>query len=113
MVFVVKVLTEYLHGIIRNFYSKLDEEDRVVLVRFITGLIYGFIAYTMYRLNTIIIIDNSYTIWFFSFIVYLTSGFIVVRVIREKTLFLLFIRGLLTFFLTWIIVALILFDLFG
>ncbi|WFO76154.1 hypothetical protein J4526_04795 [Desulfurococcaceae archaeon MEX13E-LK6-19] len=109
----MKMMTEQLREIIRDFYSKLDEEDRVVLVRFIIGLIYGFIAYTMYRFNITIIVDNSYTIWFFSFIVYLTSGFIVDRVIREKTLFLLFIRGLLTFFLTWIIVAFILFDLFG
>lgn len=108
-----KTLFSSVKDLFYRFYSRLDEEDKVVFARFIIGVFYGFIAYIMYRYGFILIINNSYTIWFFSFITYLASGLVVGRIVREKTFFLLMVRGLLTFFLTWIIVAFILFDLFG
>lgn len=93
--------------------KSIDVEDKIVGIRLLLGLIYGCIAYSIYRFGAELYHDVSWLIWSLSIFVYILSIYIVYIVVKVKTFFLLFIRGLLTFFLSWIIVAFVLFDLIG
>ncbi len=91
--------------------EKID--DKIILIRFIIGAVYGVVAYIMYRFNMILFVDLSATIWSLAGAVFLASVFYIRLKYRVDSLFKLFIRGLLTFYGTWIIVFLILYDLVG
>ena len=98
---------------IRSFWKKASIEDRIVITRFIMGLIYGFIAYIVYRLGITIVYDVTTTIWILAAIVYSISIYYVGKKFNAEGLFLLLLRGLLTFYITWIALVLILYDLLG
>jgi len=92
--------------------EKID--DKINMIRFIIAVIYGVVAYIMYRFNTTLFSgDLSATIWSLAGAVFLASVFYIRLKYRVDSLFKLFIRGLLTFYGTWIIVFLILYDLVG
>ncbi|ADI32251.1 hypothetical protein [Staphylothermus hellenicus] len=93
--------------------SKLD--DRVVIMRAVLGIIYGFISYFLiYKLNiALLTLDLSSTIWVLAGIVYVGSAFYIQYWSRSRSLFLVFIRGLLTFYATWLAIFLTLYDLLG
>ncbi len=92
--------------------SKID--DKIILVRGIAGIIYGFIAYIFYRFGlTLPFMDNSLTIWFIAGIVYVGSAYYIQRKYGVNALFQLFVRGILTFYGSWILCMLILYDLLG
>jgi len=98
---------------LRSFWKRASIEDRIVIARFIMGLIYGFIAYTVYRLGLTIVYDVTTTIWILAAIVYSISIYYVGKKFNAEGLFLLLLRGLLTFYITWIALVLILYDLLG
>jgi len=99
--------------LIREFISRMSIEDKVVFTRLLAGIIYGFIAYIMYRLGFILLYDNSTTIWFIAGAVYIATMVYVDKRFGVRTWFLLLLRGLLTYYLSWITVLLILYDLLG
>ncbi len=98
---------------LKSLWEKAGVEDRIVLLRFMMGLIYGLVAYILYRLNLSIIYDTTTTIWFFAAIIYSASIYIVERKLGGQGLFMLLLRGLLTFYTTWIIIVFVLYDLLG
>lgn len=91
--------------------GKLD--DNIVLVRFLAGVIYGFIAYIIYRVNFYIIADAASTIWLLASFLYVCTIYYVYIKFNVQSLFKLLIRGLLTFYGSWILVFLVLYDLLG
>jgi hypothetical protein len=92
--------------------TRLD--DKVVVLRALIGLLFGLIAYFLYRFNiTIFSLDISGTIWVLAGIVYVATAFYVQYWVKTRSLFLIFIRGILTFYSIWIIIFLLLYDLFG
>jgi hypothetical protein len=93
--------------------TRLD--DKVVVLRALIGLLFGLIAYFLiYRFNiTIFSLDVSSTIWVLAGIVYVATAFYVQYWVRTRSLFLIFIRGILTFYSIWIIVFIALYDLLG
>lgn len=93
--------------------SKLD--DKVVIIRAILGIIYGFVSYFLiYRFNlSLLMLDLSSTIWVLAGTVYVLSAFYIQYWSRSRSLFLVFIRGLLTFYAAWLSLFLVLYDLFG
>ncbi len=92
--------------------TRLD--DKVVVFRALIGLFFGLIAYILYKFNiTIFSLDVSGTIWVFAGIIYVATAFYIQYWIKTRSLFLIFIRGILTFYSIWIIVFLSLYDLLG
>lgn len=110
---VFKQLLEMLRQLLERVKKGIDVEDKVVGIRFLLGLIYGCIAYSIYRFGAVPHYDVSWLVWSLSIFVYILSIYIVYIVVKVKTFFLLFIRGIFTFFLSWIITAFVLFDLIG
>lgn len=98
---------------LRSIWKRANIEDRVVVTRFIVGFVYGFIAYIFYRLGISIVYDVNTTIWVLAAFVYSITIYFVGKKFNAEGLFLLFLRGLLTFYITWIAMVLILYDLFG
>ncbi len=97
----------------RGFWERASLEDRIVFVRFITGVVYGFIAYLLYKISFTLFFDTSTTIWFIAGVAYIITMIFVEKKFKAHGWFLVLIRGLLTYYLTWIIVILVLHDLFG
>jgi hypothetical protein len=91
--------------------SRLDDE--IVKFRALLGVIFGFLAYIVYRAGLVLLIDVSATIWFIAGVVYVASGFYVQAKYRLTGIFHVFIRGIVTYYALWIIVFLVLYDLFG
>ncbi len=88
-------------------------DDKIVFTRAILGIVFGFIAYLLYRLNVVLFMDVSATIWIFAGILYIASVFYVQKKYMVKRMFLLFLRGILTYYTIWIAEFLILYDLLG
>ncbi len=93
--------------------SEMDIEDYIVLIRFIAGLLYGFVAYVIYRVNLALMFDVAFTIWFLAGVVYAATVFYVETKFGYRGFFMTLLRGLMTFYLTWILVVLILYDVIG
>ncbi len=88
-------------------------DDKIVKHRAILGLVYGFIAYLIYRLNIVMLFDVSGTIWLFAGIIYIASAFYVQAKYAASGIFQVFIRGIVTYYAIWIIIFLALYDLLG
>ena len=88
-------------------------DDKIVFVRAILGIVFGFIAYLLYRLNVVLFMDISATIWIFAGILFIASVFYVQKKYMVERMFLLFLRGILTYYTIWIAEFLILYDLLG
>ena len=92
--------------------SKLD--DHIVLLRAIAGVMYALIAYIIYRLGFKLPYMNlGLTIWFLAGVAYVFTAYYIQKTLGVSDFFHLFIRGLLTFYGTWILLFLILYDLLG
>ncbi len=91
----------------------LTDEDRVVFLRFILGLVYGVVSYIIYRFSFTILFDMNTTVWFFAAVLYAISMPIVEYRYKHKGIFILLGRGLLTYYITWLSILLILYDLLG
>jgi hypothetical protein len=91
--------------------TKIDDE--IVWLRAILGVTYGIIAYFIYKFSIILMIDVSVTIWLLAGVIYVASAFYVQYKYGALGLFRLFIRGIVTFYAIWIVVLLLLYDLFG
>lgn len=103
----------------RKLFSKLSIEDKVVLMRFTLALVVGALSYLVYLLNLSLELSldsvklsmNSSTIsWLMSAAAYISSIPIALR-IGAKGLFQTIIRGVLTYYTTWLIVFIVLYDL--
>lgn len=88
-------------------------DDKIVFIRAILGIVFGFIAYLLYRLNVVLFMDVSATIWIFAGILFIASVFYVQKKYMVERMFLLFLRGILTYYTIWIAEFLILYDLLG
>lgn len=88
-------------------------DDKIVFIRAILGIVFGFIAYLLYRLNAVLFMDVSATIWIFAGILFIASVFYVQKKYMVERMFLLFLRGILTYYTIWIAEFLILYDLLG
>jgi len=92
--------------------TKLD--DKIVLLRACAGLLFAVIAYIIYRSGfTLPYMDQGSTIWFLAGTVYVVTAVIIWRKYFVESMFQLLIRGLLTYYGSWILLFLILYDLFG
>ncbi len=91
--------------------SKIDDE--IVKLRAMLGLVFGIIAYILYRIGFILFIDVSATIWFIAGIVYVSSGFYVQSKYGARGVFQIYIRGIVTFYTIWLLTLFILYDLLG
>lgn len=108
---------------VENFYEQavavigllnLKVEDHIVLIRLLLGCIYGFTAYLLFRLNLKLPgLNVDLTIWMLAGFIYVASAFIIKRLLGVSSLFQLYVRGLLTFYGSWLIVFLIMYDVFS
>ncbi|MEM1628114.1 MAG: hypothetical protein QXP02_03675 [Desulfurococcaceae archaeon] len=89
---------------------QLDIEDRIILTRLLTGLIYGVSVFVLtYFLPPIIV---SSIAWSGSILVYYATILYVLFRYRPTKRFHLYLRGLMTFYATWLITSYILYDVF-
>lgn len=92
----------------------LKVEDHVVLIRLLLGCIYGFTAYIIYRLGVKLPgLTSDVTIWITAGFLYVASAFIIRRLLGVSSLFQLYVRGLLTFYGSWLTVFFIMYDVFS
>lgn len=92
----------------------LKVEDHVVLIRLLLGCIYGFTAYIIYRLGVKLPgLTSDVTIWIIAGFLYVASAFIIRRLLGVSSLFQLYVRGLLTFYGSWLTVFFIMYDVFS
>ncbi|MCS7128858.1 MAG: hypothetical protein RMI83_06310 [Desulfurococcaceae archaeon] len=103
----------------RELFSKLSIEDKVVLMRFTLAVVIGVASYLLYLLNPSIELsldsvkfsmDSSTISWLMSAVAYVLSIPIALR-IGAKGLFQTIIRGLLTYYTTWLIIFIVIYDL--
>ncbi len=103
----------------RELFGKLSIEDKVVLMRFTLALAIGLASYLIYLINPSLELSlggvklsmNSSNIpWLMSAAAYISSIPIALR-IGAKGLFRIVIRGILTYYTTWLIVFIVLYDL--
>ncbi|MET1159946.1 MAG: hypothetical protein ABWW65_03205 [Thermoprotei archaeon] len=89
-------------------------EDYIVFIRFIAGVFMGLIAYIIYKTGfNVVFFDTPMTIWFIAGVVYVITIYLLQSKPGVTGFFRLFLRGLLTFYGTWILVFLVLYDLLG
>lgn len=98
-----------LNKIIRGRLNQLTVEDRIVLTRFIAGLVYGLGVY----IASIFIHPlplSSYS-WGLSVLAYYFTVLYILVKYTPKSRFQLYLRGLATYYGTWILTAIILHEL--
>lgn len=88
-------------------------DDKIVFIRAVLGIVFGFIAYLLYRLDLVLFMDVSATIWISAGVLFIASIFYVQRKYMVERMFLLFLRGILTYYTIWITEFLVLYDLLG
>lgn len=88
--------------------GNLSIEDRVVLIRFIVGFIYGFAIFTSsYVVNPANLTPFA---WATSIIIYYFTALYVSLKYRLRSKFVIYIRGLATFYGTWLLTAILLHE---
>ncbi|MEM0356018.1 MAG: hypothetical protein QXT88_04165 [Desulfurococcaceae archaeon] len=91
----------------------LTIEDHVVLIRLLFGSIFGFVAYLIYRFRiSIFIVKTDLLIWILAAAIYVFTAYYVKKITGSTSLLYLYVRGLATFYGSWIIVFLVMYDLF-
>lgn len=94
---------------IKSKIKELSVEDKIVLCRFIAGLVYGLIIYILlYYFHPLYL--NPYA-WAFSVIAYYFTVLYVLFKYAPGSRFQLYLRGLATFYGTWILLVIILYEL--
>lgn len=88
----------------------LDVEDRIVLLRLLTGLAYGVVVFAA----TLFVnpVAASPYVWATSVLVYYATVIYVALKYRVSSRFQLYLRGLATFYAAWLLTAMILHDIF-
>lgn len=90
----------------------LTTEDHIVLIRLLFGSIYGFVAYLIYRLRVSIpFVKTDLLIWILAALVYVITAYYVKRTTGSSSLLHLYIRGFATFYGSWLIIFLVMYDL--
>lgn len=92
-------------------YSRIDDE--IVKIRGLMGLIYGIMAYILYRIGLWSNPLLSSIVWMLSVIVYIGTVIFVVKKLGANDWFHGFFRGIVTYYCTWLLVLFILYDLIG
>lgn len=93
--------------------SKLMVDDHIVLIRLLFGSIYGFVAYIMYRFKiSIFTAATDLLIWMLGAIIYVSTVYYVKKSTGTNSIFHLYFRGLVTFYGSWLIIFLVMYDLF-
>ena len=94
---------------LRKTIVKAGAEDKIVLFRFIAGLIYGVIVFiASLFVNPL---DLSRYAWASSIIVYYFTVLLIGVLYNPQSRFQLYLRGLATFYGTWLLVVIVLSDL--
>lgn len=88
-------------------------EDAIVKARFLLGVVYGFVSYLIYRAGIVLYADVSTTIWLIAGIIYVGSIVYVEKKYLTGSVFLNVFRGLISFYATWLIILLVLYDVAG
>jgi hypothetical protein len=94
---------------IKAFMEKLSVEDRIVLFRFLVGVLYGLIVYLASLFTQPIKLTPI--AWSASVMAYYTTVIYVAVKYKPTSKFQLYLRGLATFYATWILTVIILFEL--
>jgi hypothetical protein len=94
---------------IESFVGRLGLEDRIVFLRFLTGLVYGVAVFTASRFVHPVRL-TPYA-WSASVMVYYFTVLYVLAKYRPTSRFHLYLRGLATFYATWILTVIVLFEL--
>jgi len=92
-------------------HSRID--DDIVKIRALAGMVYGFIAYVLYRVSLWGNPLLSSIVWILSVIAYIGTVVYVVKKFGARDWFHGFFRGIVTYFATWLLVLFILYDLIG
>lgn len=91
-----------------SMLEKLTLEDRVVLLRFLVGLAYGAaVAITSLMVSPLTL---SPIAWGVSVLVYYVTTIHVATKYRPLSRFVLYLRGLATFYGTWILIAILIYE---
>jgi len=97
-----------LTGLLFNWCSVMNVEDRIWLTRLLTGVIYGFATYILvYFAGSF---QASLITWSLSPIVYYITIIYVAVKYRPLKRMHLYLRGLLSFYTAWLATVFILYD---
>ncbi len=89
---------------------KVNIEDKIVLNRFIVGLLYGVVVYAIYLLRGPL--EASRIGWAASILVYYFTIPYIVYKYKPPSRFQVYFRGLATFYATWLLTSILLHELF-
>ncbi|MEM0218599.1 MAG: hypothetical protein QW425_03630 [Desulfurococcaceae archaeon] len=96
--------------LIKFTWSSLSVEDKIVMIRFTTGLVFGLSVFLLsFFVNPITLSTNS---WLASVLVYYSTVIYVAVKYRPLSRFQLYFRGLGTFYATWLLTAILLHEVF-
>ena len=94
---------------IKSLVEKMTLEDKIVFFRFLVGLVYGVAVY----LASLLIHPARLTpyAWSTSVMVYYATVIYVALKYKPTSRFQLYLRGLATFYTTWILATIIVFEI--
>lgn len=91
----------------------LSAEDKIVLLRLIAGVSYGFLVYLLGLLRTVSLKDLNTFAWTGAAILYAVTIFLAYRLYRPSKAFNLYFRGLLTYYASWLLTSYVLNELYS
>jgi len=92
-------------------FERLAVEDKIVLLRFLVGLAYGVAVFTVSLLVSPTALSPA--AWGTSVIVYYFTTVYVAIKFGVRSWFLVYLRGLATFYGTWMLTAILLYEAIG
>lgn len=98
-----------MKSIIRSISEKMSLEDKIVFFRFKVGLVYGVLVF----ISSLFIVPERLTpfAWSTSILAYYVTIIYIAIKYRPLSRFQLYLRGLATFYATWILTVIVLFEL--
>jgi len=95
--------------IVKTITEKMSLEDKIVFFRFLVGFIYGILVYIASLFTTPAKLTPI--AWSISVMTYYITVIYVVIKYKPTSRFQIYLRGLGTFYATWILTVIILFEL--
>lgn|GEM_PF-1041649 len=95
-----------MRGILRKYAANFTVEDKVVLTRFTVGFLYGLTVFiASFYVNPV---DLSPFAWAMSIMVYYFTTLYVSLKYKPSSKVIVYLRGLATFYGTWLLTAILL-----
>ncbi|WP_448577705.1 hypothetical protein [Thermosphaera sp.] len=88
-------------------------EDKIVLLRFVAGISYGFLIYLLGLLRIVSLNNLNTFAWTGAAVLYAVTIFLTYRFFKPSKAFNLYLRGLLTFYTSWLLTSYVLNDLYS